>query len=288
MVLSELVKMALHELNISKVKFAQAVGISTTTLYRILEGESLIPPTNILEYLKKENIEIYELDYNDIYYEYIFQHYGNEYQWIDDIQNGCVSLKHNSCGKVSLVPLDLITGKDILCLSCWIEKYGTATVKYDYEIVQNMETGKIELTHNDCQLSHFVRYKSFKKRVKKNEIVCPYCTSKPITDSDKLWCEKFDFKFNPLERTYTIKKYVAYSKRIILPKNFNNCPVTRVDRGAFYKDEDIESVIIPEGYIEIGEKAFYGCTNLKTIKIPTSCSKIDETAFDNCASLKLN
>lgn len=47
----------------------------------------------------------------------------------------------------------------------------------------------------------------------------------------------------------------------------------------------ITSVVIPEGYIEIGNNAFSGCTALKTVELPTSVTLIGDKAFMGCTSL---
>ncbi len=51
---------------------------------------------------------------------------------------------------------------------------------------------------------------------------------------------------------------------------------------AFYGNEEIEEIIIPEGVREIGFKAFEGCVNLKHLVLPGSLSSIGCNAFMNC------
>ena len=48
----------------------------------------------------------------------------------------------------------------------------------------------------------------------------------------------------------------------------------------------LTSVIIPEGYEEIGGSAFADCKALKNISIPQSVEKIGDNAFSGCASLE--
>jgi hypothetical protein len=46
-----------------------------------------------------------------------------------------------------------------------------------------------------------------------------------------------------------------------------------------------ESVLIPEGVTEIGNRAFKGCRAIKTDCLPTSVKKIGTGAFSGCESL---
>ena len=47
----------------------------------------------------------------------------------------------------------------------------------------------------------------------------------------------------------------------------------------------IQSVQIPAGVTEIGDKAFYGCGSLAGIMLPDSITEIGENAFYECSSL---
>ena len=48
----------------------------------------------------------------------------------------------------------------------------------------------------------------------------------------------------------------------------------------------LESIIIPESVLEIGQSAFRGCTSLKSITIPKSVKFIGEGAFYGCPGAK--
>lgn len=55
---------------------------------------------------------------------------------------------------------------------------------------------------------------------------------------------------------------------------------------AFYKEENLTSIIIPNGVIEIGFVAFAGCNGLTSITIPSSVISLDGYAFSDCLNLK--
>ena len=52
--------------------------------------------------------------------------------------------------------------------------------------------------------------------------------------------------------------------------------------------KEIESVIIPEGVVEIGEDAFEYCDSLKRVVLPDGLKKIGVGAFENCALKEIN
>ena len=62
-------------------------------------------------------------------------------------------------------------------------------------------------------------------------------------------------------------------------------PITVIDRQAFYNEDVLSSIIIPNGVTEIGERAFYGCENLTSITIPNSVTEIGSYAFSGCENL---
>ena len=62
-------------------------------------------------------------------------------------------------------------------------------------------------------------------------------------------------------------------------------PITVIDRQAFYNEDVLSSIIIPNSVTSIGIEAFNDCTNLKNITIPNSVTSIKWQAFSGCISL---
>ena len=55
--------------------------------------------------------------------------------------------------------------------------------------------------------------------------------------------------------------------------------------GAFYGNENIKKVVLPEGLVEIQAAAFDFCSALEEVNIPSTVQKIDKQAFRYCESL---
>ena len=58
--------------------------------------------------------------------------------------------------------------------------------------------------------------------------------------------------------------------------------VKSVEPYAFYKNPNVESIVIPQGATAIGESAFNSCTKLKSVTIPYTVTEVGENAFANC------
>ena len=63
-------------------------------------------------------------------------------------------------------------------------------------------------------------------------------------------------------------------------------PITSIGDFAFYKCQQLKSIIIPDSVTSIGEYAFYECQQLKSIIIPDSVTSIGDWAFGDCWDLE--
>lgn len=59
-----------------------------------------------------------------------------------------------------------------------------------------------------------------------------------------------------------------------------------IAENAFYRNEAIEEVTLPEGLTVIKENTFWGCINLKTVEIPGSVTEIGAFAFNCCQAME--
>ena len=88
-----------------------------------------------------------------------------------------------------------------------------------------------------------------------------------------------------------IKKYA--DNDVVIPATIDECPVVEIGNSAFYENDGIKTVTLPDSLLVIGSGAFYGCNNLKSIVIPDSVRDIKSTgnflnlgAFAYCGNLE--
>ena len=83
--------------------------------------------------------------------------------------------------------------------------------------------------------------------------------------------------------TYSVRGMgTASVSDIIVPTTYNGRPVTAISDKAFYMNNDITSIVIPEGVTYIGEYAFYNCHSITSIVVPDSVSTIGRGGFMSC------
>ena len=87
------------------------------------------------------------------------------------------------------------------------------------------------------------------------------------------------------DNTYSIVSIDTSLKTIFIPEEYNDLPVTRIGNNAF-KGSKIESLIIPDSILEIGDNAFDGCTSLINIFLSKNLKKIGNFAFASCTKIK--
>ncbi|MCR4717214.1 MAG: leucine-rich repeat protein [Lachnospiraceae bacterium] len=69
-------------------------------------------------------------------------------------------------------------------------------------------------------------------------------------------------------------------KTIVVPDG-----VTKIGKGAFEYNKNIEAVYLPDSLTEIAENAFNDCTGIEKIVIPKGVKKVGDYAFFQCVSL---
>ena len=107
---------------------------------------------------------------------------------------------------------------------------------------------------------------------------------------------------------HKIYKYIGSDKDVVIPKEINGYTITKIDERAFYHNDIVNSIVMPDTIEVIGENAFSNMPflnsitisnnlrvipkgflsnngNLKEIVIPDSVTFIDSLAFYNCSDL---
>ena len=78
----------------------------------------------------------------------------------------------------------------------------------------------------------------------------------------------------------------TYSKKLKIPEKIDGKTVTAIGDFAFYNNDKIRSIELPDTILTIGECAFADSDNLNTVIVGKSCQSIDVQAFEGCVSLK--
>lgn len=96
------------------------------------------------------------------------------------------------------------------------------------------------------------------------------------------------YEFARLEDgTLAVTKYIGAASRIVLPSSVDGVPVTAIRDNAFYQQNTLEEVIIPEGVTRIGSRAFGSCKRLTTVRIPGTVTEIGENPFVDCGEFSV-
>ncbi len=96
-----------------------------------------------------------------------------------------------------------------------------------------------------------------------------YDNTQEFVVHDKVLC-----KYNPRGKV----------TELVLPQGEDN--INSMKWGVFKDLTELKSVVIPEGYVMIGDFAFMGCTSLERIVLPSTLKSIGMGAFADCVSLK--
>ena len=72
---------------------------------------------------------------------------------------------------------------------------------------------------------------------------------------------------------------------LVIPETIDGLKVIGINGSAFYGDNALTSVVMPEGLQYINYGAFTNCNNLKTVEFPDSLTLISDEAFYGCRSL---
>ena len=95
-----------------------------------------------------------------------------------------------------------------------------------------------------------------------------------------------DYEYSVLtDGTVEITGYTGTDSDLEIPGTLDGKKVTSIGENAFYKNENLISVNIPDGVTSIGSTAFYSCDNITEVLIPNSVTSIGRVAFAYCYKL---
>ncbi len=83
-----------------------------------------------------------------------------------------------------------------------------------------------------------------------------------------------------------IMDYDGRGGSIMIPSSIRDMDIVGIGFHAFYENEDITDVTIPDTVTHIDVGAFESCAGLKKVTFPDSVEIIDDSAFEDCPNLK--
>lgn len=90
---------------------------------------------------------------------------------------------------------------------------------------------------------------------------------------------------NPDAKTVAAAEYRGADAEVAVPAQSEGVDVFTVGSRAFYKNEGLKKVSIPELIYNIGAFCFNGCSNLEAVELPATLKVIEASAFRRCESL---
>src|SRR5260370_32598410 len=94
---------------------------------------------------------------------------------------------------------------------------------------------------------------------------------------------QFNWAFNGSE--ITITGYTGPGGDVTIPDTINGWPVKTIGNGAFYDNDFVTSVTIPNSVIVIGEDAFDSCTSLAGVTIHANTTSLAGSTFVYCSNM---
>ena len=88
------------------------------------------------------------------------------------------------------------------------------------------------------------------------------------------------------ENTIMVTGYDGADYNVVIPEEIDGYMVEVIANNAFAWNDDLQSVVVPEGVVGIGMDSFAFCTNLKNVSLPSTLKEIASCAFLNCSSLE--
>jgi len=97
-----------------------------------------------------------------------------------------------------------------------------------------------------------------------------------------------DFGYLPVNEgtAASITSYTGTEEDLAVPEKLDDLPVVSIGNQAFWYNEVVEFVHLPEGITEVGDMAFYMCPNLREVYLPEGVLSIGTCCFGGCAALE--
>ncbi len=93
------------------------------------------------------------------------------------------------------------------------------------------------------------------------------------------------YELNAGKTGYILTEFNGGTKEVVIPPSYKDLSVFKIGEGAFFNNDKITSVVIPDSVTSIGKYAFYNCNKLANVTLGNGTDRIGFGAFYNCTSL---
>ncbi len=111
------------------------------------------------------------------------------------------------------------------------------------------------------------------------------CSPEEDTPEQRSKLPEFAFEYDEETDSYILANYSGKAENVVIPSEYNGKKVSAVGENAFYANESLKSITIPDSILKIGNSSFADCTNLMGVAIPDSVTEIGRSAFFRCNNL---
>ena len=87
------------------------------------------------------------------------------------------------------------------------------------------------------------------------------------------------------DNTVEILDYTGKDTRLNIPKSIGGYPVSSIGEDAFFGNETLRAVRVPEGVKTLGKNAFGSCIYLEKVTLPQGLTSVGAWAFHQCEAL---
>ncbi len=94
------------------------------------------------------------------------------------------------------------------------------------------------------------------------------------------------FNYTETDEGICITKYTGEMTEVFIPNTIDDKVVVGIGDEAFWYEDSITNIKLPEYLETIGARAFQGCSSLEEIVLPDTVCEISDAAFDGCKQLK--
>ncbi len=178
----------------------------------------------------------------------------------------------------------LTTILSLVCVSCALSLVACGGGGHTHEWAQTWENNETHHWHictaDGCFITDISdNYGYAEHDFSDGDCVCGY---KPTYNYTVGLEYNFDFGTD----SYFIKGIgTATDNDIVIPSEYEEKTVTKIEDRAFENCENITSITLPDSITVIGRNAFAGCGSLTSISIPDGVTVIEEETFKGCSNI---